>query len=214
MVAFPIATVLENFGMAVVNYIPNVVSAIILLVIGLIVGKVVGKIVKEVLVKLKIDQYVTEGKKQVISISNIFAIIARWWIYLAFIAAALSEDILGVPTIANWMNSIVGFIPNVVGAALIIIVGYILGEFINDQIKKTGTVYGSIVGKITMFFVVYVAVAMALPILGISAALVNSILLVIIGSLGLGVAIAIGLGLKGPVETITKKYLQKSKYLK
>jgi len=209
--AFPLATVLESFGTQIVYYIPHVVSAIILLVIGLVVGKIVGKIVKQVLDRMNVDQYITEGKKPVVSLSDIFSVIIRWWIYLTFITAALSEDILGIRVLSNWMASINEFIPSVIGAAIIIVVGYVLGEYIKDQIKKTETIYANIVGKITFFFIVYVAVAVALPVLGVSAGLVNSILLVIIGSIGLGIAIALGLGLKGPVEVIARKYLQKMK---
>lgn len=208
----PLADVLENFVSATINYIPNVISAIILLIIGLIVGKVVGRIVKEVLVRIKLDKYLMGEKKMPISITNILSVIVRWWIYLAFITAAVSKEILGIETLANWMTTINNFIPKVVGAALIIIVGYILGEYIKEQINKTKTIYANLVGKVMFFLILYVAVAIALPILGIPAGLVSNILLVIIGSLGLGVAIALGLGLKDVVRDVAKQYLKTKKF--
>lgn len=214
MAGIPLATVLENFAWAVVNFLPNIVSAVILLVIGLIVGKIAGKLVKQVLDKVNVDRYVTDGKKPVISLSNIFSLIVKWWIYLAFITAAVSREVLGIPSLADWMAMINAFIPKVIGASVIVIAGYIIGEYIQQQVKKTETFYAAMVGKTILFFIVYVAIAMALPILGIPATLVNSILLIIVGALGIGMAIAIGLGLKGPVELIAKKYLQKAKYIK
>ncbi len=207
----PIVDVLANLGAQTANYVPNVVSAIILLVIGLVVGKILGRGVKELLKRVKLDYYVTETHKPVISISDLFAIIIRWWIYLAFIAAALSREVLGIPALAEWMAEITGFVPNVVGAVAIVVVGYIIGEYIRGQMKKMKEIYASLVGKILYFFILYVAVALALPILGIPSTLVNNILLVVIGALGLGVAIALGLGLKDAVSEVSKKYVRKFK---
>jgi hypothetical protein len=211
--AIPIATVLQDFLVKIVQYLPNIVSAILLLLIVLFVGKIIGRVVKQALDKVNLDKYVFETKKPNFSISTMFAIIVKWWIYLAFIAAAFSEEILGVRTLAQWVTTLNDFIPRIVGAAIIIVVGYILAEYIKDQIKKTETIYAGIVGKVTMFFIVYVAVAIALPVLGVPATLVNSILLVIIGSLGIGMAIALGLGMKKPVEQVATKYLKKAKYI-
>ncbi len=210
----PLTTVLDNFVTSAVNYVPNVISAIILLVVGLIVGKVVGRVLKEVLIRIKLDRYLLGEKKIPISITNILVVIVKWWIYLAFITAAVSKEILGVETLANWMATINNFIPNVVGAALVVIVGYVIGEYIKDQINKTKTVYANIVGKVMFFLIMYVSIAIALPILGIPATLVNNILLVIIGSLGIGIAIALGLGLKDVIADIAKQYLKKKKFKK
>ena len=207
MVEYPIATILANFATGVANYIPNVISAVILLIIGLVVGKIIGRIVHEVIVRAKIERYLTEGKRLPINLADIFSTIAKWWVYLAFITAALSEEVLGIPTLAAWMAEINAFIPRVVGASIVIVVGYALGEYVKNQMKKTETLYADIVAKVTFFFIMYVAIAMALPMLGISATLVNAIMLVIIGSIGLGVAIAIGLGLKDAIATLAMQYV-------
>lgn len=213
MAGLPLANILQQYGMTLANYVPNIVSAVILLVLGLIVGKVVGRITKQALDKLNIDKYIFETKKPTFSVSTMFTIIVKWWIYLAFIAAAFSEEILGIKTLAEWVSTLNTFIPRIIGAAIMIVVGYVLAEYIKDQIKKSDTIYANIVGKVTMFFIVYVAIALALPILGIPATLVNSILLVIVGSLGVGMALALGLGMKKPVEQVATKYLKKARYI-
>jgi len=203
--------ILESFLIGAINYIPNLISAIVLLVIGLAAGKFLGFVIKETLVRLKIDEYLPLKKKRIISASELFSIIAKWWIYLVFISAAFSERVLGIKSIASWVESIVNFIPNIIGSALIIIVGYLIGEFISTEIRKSETFYSSLVSKVIFFLIIYVSIALALPVLGISADLVNNILLIIIGSIGLGLAIAIGLGLKGPIEEIARDYMKKKK---
>jgi hypothetical protein len=68
--------------------------------------------------------------------------------------------------------------------------------------------YSDIVAKILFFLILYISIAMALPLVGIDPTLVNNILLVIIGSVGLGLAIAIGLGLKDTIARMAKKKLK------
>jgi len=211
MPEYPIIEILTNFATQVVNYIPNVVSAIILLIIGLVVGKIAGRVVKEIIVRSKVERYITEGRRLPISLGDILSVITRWWIYLAFITAALSKEVLGIQTLAEWIATINAFIPNVVGAVLIIVVGYAIGEYVRQQIERSGTLHAGIVARIVYFFILYVAVAMALPVLGIPATLVNAILLAIVGSLSLGLAIAIGLGLKDVIAKAAESYLGTSK---
>ena len=206
-----VVEILADLTRNVVGFLPNLISAIILLVIGLVVGKIVGRVVKEVLLRAKLDYYVSETKKPVYSLADIFATVSRWWIYLAFITAALSREVLGITYLASWVAEINSFIPRIIGASVVLIVAFVLAEYIKSHIKKTNTLWGAVVGKVLFFFVMYVAIALALPILGVSSTLVNNILLVIVGSVGLGVAIALGLGLKDSVSELSKKYVRKMK---
>lgn len=204
-----LVSILANLADQTAAFVPNLIGAVILLVIGLVLGKIVGRAVNELLIRIKLDYYVHETKKPAVSFTNLFALIVRWWIYIAFIAQAV--EVLGLLALQRWFSQIVGFIPNVIGAALIIAAGYVLGEYARGHMKSTNKLYGHVVGKVMFFFIIYVAVALALPILGIPATLVNNILLVIVGSVGLGLAIALGLGLKDAVSMVSKKYVKNAK---
>ena len=204
-------TVLGGLGDSVIVFLPNLISAVILLIIGLVVGKILGRVVKELLERVNLDYFITEQKKPVVSLTNLFTVITRWWIYLGFITAALSNEVLGIPALASWTAQITAFIPKIIGASAIIIAGYALAEYIKLHLKGTNKLWAMVTGKVIFFFVLYVGVALALPVLGIPATLVNNILLVIVGSIGLGLAIALGLGLKGAVDVISRKYVSKIK---
>ena len=94
---------------------------------------------------------------------------------------------------------------------MIIIVGYVLAEYFKDRIISKDTMYGSLVGKIIFFLLIYISIALSLPFLGIDALLINWILLIIIGAVGFGIAIAMGLGLKDIVASSAKEYMKKTK---
>ena len=188
--------------------LPGIVAAIVTLIIGLIIGKVVGRIVRELLNRLKVDEYVLEGEKLTFKFSDMFSVIARWWIYLVFIQQA--AIFLGIEAITSFVDTILTFLPSLIGAALIIIIGYVLAEYIKDKMISKKTFYGSVAGKLVFFLLLYVSIAMALEFLDIDTLLISSILLIIIASLGLGMAIATGLGLKDIVAIEAKKYMKKT----
>ena len=199
-----LTVVLNNLGMQIANFIPNLVGAIVLLAIGYIVGKIVGVVIKGLCDRAKADRYV---KVKGFRISELLKIAGEWIIYLVFIQAAV--QFLGIAALAEFVNQIIYFIPKAVGAAIIIIVGYVLGNFFEEQIKGSEYMYSDLIGKVVNFFTVYVAIALALPFLGINPSLVNNILLIIIGSVGFGLGLAIGLGLKDIVAKEANKYIGK-----
>ena len=207
MVFDQIGTALTDLTTSTVQYLPNLVGAIVLLVIGLVIGKVLGRVVKEVLVRTKVDYYIHETKKPVISLASLFSLVVRWWVYLAFIVSAVA--VLRIPELVVWTAQVRDIIPGIIGASIIVVVGFVIAEYIREQLKKLHKFYAEIVGKVLLFFIMYVAIATALPILGVTAPLVDNILLVIIGSIGIGVAIALGLGLKGAVDDIARRYVKK-----
>ena len=206
-----LGAILSGLAENAVAFLPNIVAAIILLVIGLVVGKIVGRVVKEVLIRIKVDYYVSETHKPAISLAEMFGVISRWWVYLAFITAALSQEVLGITSLATWMATINAFIPNIVGAVIIIVAGYVIGEYVKTQVTKYDKHYSTLTSKVLFFFIMYVSVALALPILGVSAVLVNNILLAIIAAVAISFALAFGLGARDTAGQIARKWAKKHK---
>lgn len=204
-----IEQILVNLWNSFLAITPNILAAIIILLIGLIVGKVVGRVVKEILIRARVDEWVAGEGKLTFKFSNIFDIIARWIIYLVFIQQAAIS--LGVEAISSFINSIIGILPGLIEAAIIVIIGYTLAIYIKDKIVSSRTMYSDIIGKVVFFLLIYLSIALALPFVNIDPTLINSILLVIIGGVSLGMAIAIGFGLKGIVEDAAKDYVKKFK---
>lgn len=199
-------TLLEIWD-SIVAGIPGLIFAILTLLIGLGVGKLIGRIVREILLRSKIDKWTTEREKLPFRLYNIFDIIVRWLIYLVAIQQA--AVFLGIVAVTTFVNSVIGFIPKLIGAAVIVIVGYVLAAYIKDRIIATKTLYADIVGKVIFFLLLYLSIALALPYVGIDPTLINWILLVMIASIGLGIAIALGLGLKDVVAESARRYAKK-----
>jgi hypothetical protein len=190
-----------------IAYIPNLIAAVIILLIGWIVGWFFGKVTKGLLRKIKADRYFKFGKG--FEISSILSLIVSWIIYLKFIEAALSQRVLGIYTLEIFVGQIFAFIPGLLGAMIVILVGYVLAKYVQGQIIATKEEYSEFIGKVIFFFTIIIAISLALPFIQIDPSLINNIILILVGSIGAGIAIALGLGLKETVEKLAKRYTKR-----
>lgn len=202
-----ITEILIAFTNTVIDFLPKIAGALILLLIGWLIGLVVGRVIKELLRRLKVDEYVARGKRPVFRLSDIFSVIATWSIYLVFIQAAV--DTLGIVALSLFLQGILAFIPGLIKAIMVVIIGYALAEYVRQNVEASKVTYSGLVGRVLFFLTIYIAIAMALPLVGIDPFLVNALLLVIAGSVGIGLAIAIGFGLKNDIVKIIRKYGKK-----
>ena len=197
--------VLTSFWTQFVTWLPGFVAALIVLVIGFIVGRIVAKVVKEVLIRAKVDEWTNmEEDKFSIKFSDVFSIVAKWVIYLVFLQQATFY--LQIQVVSSFINNVVSIIPGLIEAALLIIVGYVIAMFLKERILSSKTLHADLVGNVVFLLIMYVSIALALPFVGINTVLINNILLVFIGSLGLGFAIALGLGLKDTIAKLSASY--------
>lgn len=202
-----ILVVLTSFLTSLVNFLPNILGAIILLLIGWVIGSLLGKAIKKLITRYKIDQRFTQ--KPVFKLSEIFPTLTSWIIYLFFIWTAV--EFLAVEALIVPFRTIFVFLPKVIGAVMIIIIGYALGEYVRQQIEKSKVAFSGVISKILFFLIIYIGLTLALPWIGIDVSLLNYIVLILIGSAGLGLAIALGLGLKDAVAELAKKYSKKAR---
>ncbi|WP_455280199.1 mechanosensitive ion channel family protein [[Eubacterium] cellulosolvens] len=115
---------------------------------------------------------------------------------------------LEIEALVEVVGAIIAFLPGLIGAIIIIIVGYMLGNYVRRQVKTSGVAYSDLVGA-GLFFILYISVALALPLVGIDPTLVNNILLLLVGAVAIGGAIALGLGAKNTVGELIKDYQKK-----
>ena len=198
-----VVATLENFFRSFLSFLPSLIGALVLLLVGWLLGNIVGKIVKEVLLRLKADDLIFRGKRQIFKISSVVSILCSWTIYLLFIQAAV--DVLGIIVLKEAVGQIVAFIPGLIKAVVIGLVGYAIAEYVRENVERSKVPYSKLVAKLLFFLIIYIAIATALPLVGIDTTLINAILIVIVASFGLGFAIALGLGLKDTVAKLAKK---------
>ncbi|NCN39585.1 MAG: hypothetical protein GW914_04360, partial [Candidatus Aenigmarchaeota archaeon] len=198
-------TVLENLANSFITPLPNILGALILLLIGVVIGKIVGSVLLRILKKFKADGYfkLEKGPK----VSEIFSTLVKWIIYLAFISASL--NILGIQPLTQYFENLVEFIVGILGGTIIIVVAYLIARYFQNQVKTSRSEYSKIVSQIIFFFIMVIAISIAFDVANIPNDLINIIIIIVVGAVGLGVAIALGFGLKDTVARLAKKYENK-----
>ena len=186
----------------VIAVLPDVIGAIIVILIGLIVAPIFGGIVKKIVDVLKIDALAEKvGLHELLkpffkkpSISFFLGKIVKWFFIVAFLMAA--AEILQWDRVTDFLNEIVFYIPNVLIAVVILVLGVIAGKFVDEIVVRS--IKGSnapinnpdTLGHISKYSVILFAVLAALIQLGIAPSLIQ----ILFSGIVLAMALAFGLG--------------------
>jgi small-conductance mechanosensitive channel len=161
-----------------VSVVPSLILLILILIIGYIVAKAAAWAFSKALKKLGFDEAMDRvgvGSQLksigVKSASKFLGIFIFWFIFVIVLQIAIAA--MGVPTITNILAPIVLFIPRILIAAIIILIGmYVanflaqklleqlgkteLGKTLKDVDKKTSTSGFSMVKIISMFIKIFI----------------------------------------------------------
>jgi hypothetical protein len=141
--------------------IPNFIMAIIVLLIGSIISKTVGKFLKTLLSKVGVDKFgeklneieVVYKSGMNIKVSSILSGFVRYFMLMLFIA--LATDILQMPALSNLVVGAIEFIPNLLVAIIIMIVGLLGADALRKTVYTTCTSLGIPSAKVISVFIFY-----------------------------------------------------------
>ncbi|MBI2069278.1 MAG: hypothetical protein HYT79_01640 [Elusimicrobia bacterium] len=208
-----------NFWSRVVATLPGVVAALILLLIGFMLGRALRATVERLLGMVRLDEYTDKvGFNEILarvgfgrSPSFVFGFLIYWLVVLVFIVSA--ANVVELTVVSELLEYFVLFIPKLIASILIVFGGLALGHFM-AQIVSNAAVSNSIKGgqglaKLANVVVIIFTALMALEHLGINTELLASSFQIILGTIGLAVAIAFGLGGRDAAADLLKDFLKK-----
>ena len=121
-----------------------------------------------------------------------------------------AANVLGIPQITEITNSIILYIPNVIVAIAIIIIGTFIAQFlaglVRSSVSELGVGNPNLLAKLTQYAVIGFAVIAAIDQLGIAATVVNTLLIGLVGAIALAIGLAFGLGGREVAAEITQKW--------
>lgn len=128
-----------------VGLIPNIIAAVVIFIVGLFIAEGLGRLIAKVAKKIYVDRAVeATGFKRILEkigfrmeISKALGLLITWFLYAVTLVAA--ADILGLTQISEFLGSVVLYIPNVIIAVVILIVGMIVSNFAFTLVKETAT---------------------------------------------------------------------------
>lgn len=185
-------------------FLPKLMALVTFLVLGLAAGWLVRFLLLRILRAFRFDPLCERlglasalgkaGMKQ--PLSHVIGRLAFWVVFLLF--AFMGIDALDLPATANLMSVILGFLPHVLAAGLVALIGVLLANFsgeaaliaaVNAQIQEARLIANLIRWGILIF-----TAAMVLTQLGIAKDIVVAAFSITFGGIVLALAIALGLG--------------------
>jgi small-conductance mechanosensitive channel len=206
---------LEILWDKLIAYLPNLIAAIVILIIGILIAKAIEKLIQKIVEALKIDELIKKinivqkieesGTKVVFS--QIFAWLVKWFVYVALLIAV--SEILQLGQFTTFLKDIALYLPNVIIAVLILVVGLVLGSFIEDLLVKilrgTKAKLASLIARIAKWSIVIFTVLAALIQLKVAPMLIQTLFTTIAMAIALGSALAFGLGGKDAAKDMIDK---------
>lgn len=193
---------LESMWAYMVSYLPQLLGAIVILIVGWIVAKLLESGTETILEKTRFDMAVDRGGVRAalartgskLDPSSLVARLVFWIVFL--VAILMAANALGLTAVANMFERLVAYIPNVIVAVLIIVMGMVIGEFVKDLIMASvGSLSGvSPVAHVAKVAIMTLAVFMALDQLGIARNIVVTAFTLVLGAAALAAGLAFGLG--------------------
>lgn len=195
--------------------IPQVVGALLIILIGWILAGALARLTTELLRRAGADRLFAEhggdvygSQSRRIQPSAVLGELVKWLIRIVFLVAA--ANVLGMPQVSELLNQILLWIPNLIVAAIILLLAPLLGRFVRGAIEvgagEMGFTNAPLLGRIAEIAILAFAVVIAINQIGIAANLVNTLFIGLVGAVSLAFGLAFGLGGRDVAAQITQDW--------
>lgn len=198
-----------NTGLlAIGRFVPQFIAGLLVLLIGIIVASVLHQVVLEVLKALKVESFlkrygVPEAKEE-LNWSHILAEIVRWFVIVLFIVP--TADAWGLTQVASVLNSILLYIPRVLSATIIAMVGLVVAQISHNVVLAS--VHGisresaRTVATVTKWAIVVFVLLAVISELGVAQNMIQILFTGFVAMLAVAGGIAFGLGGQGAAKDV------------
>lgn len=183
---------------------PKVLATVVVLVVGYVVARLVERAITKLSEKIGLQaaaqrsglaqsmQHMGIGR----GMPAIVGTIVFWLLMCVFLMAAF--NILGLEQLSAAMNRLVDYIPNVLVATVLVIVGLLVASFLRGVVAtsadRVGLTYAEHLADGCYYVLALLTFIAAFNQLGIQFALLNNLLLIAFAGLALGFGLSFGLG--------------------
>ena len=188
------------------QFMVNALLVLIILLIGWLLSKVIRSVVTKFLKTAKINELSSRieldkllGKGGITyTLSDLIGVICYWLGLLVTFMVAVNS--VGLTIAADLLNKVVLYIPNVIAALFILVLGMFVSTLLKNIVQtaanNAGLNQGKLLAQVVETVVIAFAVFVGLEQLQIGIRITELTISIVLGSLGLGLALAFGLGCK------------------
>lgn len=216
--SYVLAASFNEIWLEVARLVPKIVVALLVLIVGWLIGSVLGGIIAQVTRALRLDKALEGvGVDELAARAGIrldsgafLGGLVKWFMIITFLLA--SVNILGLTEVGIFLRQIVlGYLPNVIVAAIILLVAAYVGEatyrVVTASARAAGYKGAAFIGAVSRWAIWIFSVLVALAQLGIAAEFAQTLFQGLIAMIAIAGGLAFGLGGKD----VASEFLEKLK---
>ena len=206
-----IATVVDRAGDQLGQFLPRLGGALLLFVLGLLAAAIFGRATRKALARAGLDRLAERtGASDLLGrgglgteLSALVATAVRLTIIVVASFAALT--LLGLAFLSDSLNQGILFIPRLLTALALVLIGVVLGALARAWLERTSAQldFPIAIGPVVQVLVVIVFGLCAAAQAGVSVAPLIVLALVVLGAIAVTLALAFGLGAREIARSLT-----------
>lgn len=200
---------LQDVFNTVVSYLPNLLAALIVLVVGIVIAASLGTVLEKLIAFTKVDQAIDKlGVNKILKglgklkVSAIIGWLVKWFLIVVVLMAV--ADILKLTQLIDFLEDVANFLPKVVVAIAILLIGFIGGNFVHQTVYRAvaaAKIHSpNLLASLAKWAIVIFAFIAGLTQLKIAEFPINTLFTGIIAMFALAGGLAFGLGGRNKAE--------------
>ena len=185
-------------------FLPRFIAAVVVFLVGWLIAELLGKLAYHVVKILHVDNALAKvGFRQAweksgfrMDIPVLFYELVKWFFVAVFLMAA--TNILGLGQVSEFLRTVVFYLPNVIVAMVILLIGILVAKFLEGlvraSVKAAGLMSANFLGALTKWAVFTFSLLIALAQLKVADDIIKIVITGLIAAGALAMGLAFGLG--------------------
>lgn len=213
---------LSNIFKDIASALPGIFGAFIVIIFGWIIIKVTTFVLKRIFKAIKLDtvsEKINEAKlfgdaDIKIDLPKIIITFIKVLLWLVFIIVA--SDIMGLTIISTEIANLLRYLPVLLSAMVILMLGLFLAKTIKETIIKLfgsiGLGGGKLLGNVLFYLIIIFVSITALNQAGIDTQIITNNFTIVLGAFLLAISLALGLGSREIVGDLLRTFYSRKIY--
>ncbi len=201
-------------------FMPRLLGALLVLLIGAALARIIKGLITKLLETLRLSALLRDTPVQHFlnnaelghKLEDVIGSIFYWLAMLVVITT--SVNILGLEPLSDVLAKILNYLPNVISAVLVLFFGILVAgvveSLVKGAIKSIDGRSSRVLGKVSSYLVVTIAILAAISELGIASEFIMILFVGFVSMLSLGLGLALGLGGQDMVRKMLNTWYDKT----
>lgn len=182
-------------------FIPNLIASLLILLVGYLIVRVVTRALRWGLDRAHLDSRLGQtrigqaAEKSGSTFGRITVSVVKWILYLIVVVYAIS--VLGIAPLTATMLGVLAWLPNLIGAAIIVFAGILIGSWIGRGVGNLLPRYGVSGARVFSLVIELIIYFIAFNLAFIQLGIGQGILFVATTAFSWGIAAALAIGFGG-----------------